>query len=54
MKNEDYVYKVIDNIKKDSINRLQVIADFDWTLSSFEHDVKLKNPTSFGLYMFKK
>jgi hypothetical protein len=48
MKHPETVYEIMEKIKTKCTSKLQIIADFDWTLSNFDHHEKTRNPTSFG------
>ncbi|XP_006032832.1 7-methylguanosine phosphate-specific 5'-nucleotidase isoform X3 [Alligator sinensis] len=48
MKNPDHVRGIISSIKKDGVNKLQVISDFDMTLSRFGWNGR-RCPTSHNI-----
>ena len=47
IQNPDYVNQTIESMKKDGSNLLQVISDFDWTMTKYE-DIAGKNYSSYG------
>ena len=48
MNNSTKVYEILERIKQSCPSKLQIIADFDWTLSNFDHHELSRNPTTFG------
>ena len=49
MKNSEKVYHVLKQIKQSCPSKLQIIADFDWTLSNYDHHEMTRNPTTFDI-----